>query len=399
MHAQKWRGKLNRDNIMNNKKLTTTAAAVLAAMSSFAHAGALDSTTVSYGGYVKLDAMWSDFSSGSVSGSSIGRDFYVPSTTPVGDDADTDAVFDMHARQSRFNFGTATKLANGKSIKTKIELDFIVSPGGNERVSNSYAPRIRQAFVSYDGILFGQAWSNFQNVSALPETLDFVGPAEGTVFVRQAQLRYTTGGLSISAENPESTITTEGGARNETDDQSMPDFTARYTHKADWGHVAIAGIYRQLTYKQNGIDADETSFGVSASGRVNFGKNNLKFMLTSGQGLGRYVGLNFAHGGVLNGNDIDAIDSTSGFVAYQHHWNDQFRSTFTYSFLNADNNQDLLAISGNPNKSSMSYSANLLYSPQKKLTFGVEYKVGEREVESGLDGDVNRLQLSAKYAF
>ena len=47
----------------------------------------------------------------------------------------------------------------------------------------------------------------------------------------------------------------------------------------------------------------------------------------------------------------------------------------------------------------MSYSANLLYSPEKKMTFGVEYKVGERETESGADGDINRLQLSAKYVF
>ncbi|MEC8206680.1 MAG: DcaP family trimeric outer membrane transporter, partial [Pseudomonadota bacterium] len=254
---------------------TLTASAVLCALAGTANAATIGNTDVSYGGYVKLDAMWSDYSAGVPAGGSIGRDFYVPSTTPVGADSDSDAVFDMHARQSRFSLGTATKLDDGKTIKTKIEIDFLASaPGGNERVTNSYAPRIRQAFVTYDGWLFGQAWSNFQNVGALPETLDFVGPAEGTVFARQAQIRYTTGNWSFSVENPESTVTV-GGARVATDDASMPDFTARYAHKADWGELVVTGLARQLTYKQNGIDADTSSFGISASGKVNFGENNL----------------------------------------------------------------------------------------------------------------------------
>ena len=158
------------------KRLTKTFMAVCAALGSVvgsAHAATIGDTDISYGGYVKVDAMWSDYSAGTISGDSIGRDFYVPSTTPVGPDADTDAVFDMHARQSRFNFGTSTKVSNGKTVKTKIELDFIGSVGGNERVTNSYSPRLRQAFITYDGWLFGQAWSNFQNVSALPETASF----------------------------------------------------------------------------------------------------------------------------------------------------------------------------------------------------------------------------------
>ena len=382
---------------------TMAATAVLCALSSTAYAATaakIGDTEFTYGGYIKLDAMWSDYSAGAPAGSSVGRDFYVPSTLTVGSDDSSDAVFDMHARESRFNFGTATLLDNGKTVKTKIELDFLASaPGGNERVSNSYSPRIRHAFISYDGWLFGQTWSNFQNVGALPEALDFVGPAEGTVFVRQSQIKYTTGSWSFSLENPESTITTAGGGMAVTDDASLPDFTARYTHKADWGNFVVAALARQLTYKVGGVDADETSFGVSASGMVKLGQDNLKFMLTQGKGLGRYVGLNVARGAVLNGDDLDAIDSTSGFIAYQHKWNSQWRSTFLYSFLSADNDENLLAVYGDPTESSQSYSANILYSPVKRLTFGAEFKHAERELESGVDGDMDRLQFSVKYAF
>ena len=368
---------------------TLAATAVLCALSSTAYAATaakIGDTEFTYGGYIKLDAMWSDYSAGAPAGSSVGRDFYVPSTLTVGSDDSSDAVFDMHARESRFNFGTATLLDNGKTVKTKIELDFLASaPGGNERVSNSYSPRIRHAFISYDGWLFGQTWSNFQNVGALPEALDFVGPAEGTVFVRQSQIIYTTGAWSFSLENPESTITTAGGGMAVTDDASLPDFTARYTHKADWGNFVVAALARQLTYKVGGVDADETSFGVSASGMVKLGEDNLKFMLTQGKGLGRYVGLNVARGAVLNGDDLDAIDSTSGFIAYQHKWNSQWRSTFLYSFLSADNDENLLAMYGDPTESSQSYSANILYSPVKRLTFGAEFKHAERELESGVE--------------
>ncbi|MBE0369424.1 MULTISPECIES: DcaP family trimeric outer membrane transporter [Pseudoalteromonas] len=378
---------------------TLTAFAVSSALSAPVYAAAIGDTTVNYGGYVKLDAIWSDFSDGTLPSAHIGRDFYVPGTTPVSATHSEDAVFDMHARQSRFNFGTATKLTDGSEIKTKIELDFIVSTGGNERVSNSYSPRLRQAFVTYKGWLFGQAWSNFQNVGALPETLDFVGPGEGTVFVRQAMAKYSVGNWSFSAENPESTITTADKGRVVTDDASMPDFTARYNHQADWGNIVISALARQLTYKIGEADESETSLGVSASGRVNLGKNNIKFMITQGKGLGRYVGLNVANGAVYDGTNLHAIDSTSGFISYQHHWNTQLRSTFLYSFFSADNETSLLTITGDPTESSMSYSANLLYSPVKKLTFGAEYKVGTRETQSGLDGDINRLQLSAKYAF
>ena len=355
---------------------TLTALAVSSALSLPALAGPIEDTKVSYGGYVKLDAIWSDFSDGTLGAQHIGRDFYVPGTTPVSASSSEDAVFDMHARQSRFNFGTATKLEDGSTIKTKIELDFIASTGGNERVSNSYSPRIRQAFVTYKGWLFGQAWSNFQNVGALPETLDFIGPTEGTVFVRQAMAKYTSGNFSFSVENPESTVTTADAGRVVSDDASMPDFTARYTHNADWGNFVLTALARQLTYKIGAADESETSFGVSASGRVNV-----------------------ANGAVYDGSNLHTIDSTSGFVAYQHHWNDKFRSTFLYSFFEADNVTDVLDGGYNPTKSSMNYSANLLYSPVKKLTFGAEYKVGTRETENGAEGDLDRIQMSVKYVF
>jgi hypothetical protein len=46
-----------------------------------------------------------------------------------------------------------------------------------------------------------------------------------------------------------------------------------------------------------------------------------------------------------------------------------------------------------------SYHANVIYSPQPKLDFGLEFLYAEREIESGDDGDMARFLFAAKYAF
>ncbi len=360
-------------------------------------------TKFSYGGYIKLDALFTNTDDGTLGPQNLARDFYIPSLTPIGG-IDEDAQFDFHAKQTRFFFGTETELDNGEKITTRIEFDFLVTPGGNERISNSYIPRMRHAFIKYGNWLFGETWSTFQDVGALPETVDFVGVTEGTTFARQAQVRYSNGNFSIALENPETTVTPfGGGARIVTDDNTLPDLAANYAFKLDNGsYVKLSGLMRQLDYSDASsggtIDDSASSFGVSVSGRFNFGKDNLKFMLTTGSGLGRYVGLNFVNGAVLDAaGNLETIDSTSGFVAWQHPWGDGWRSNFSYSMIDVDDN---VALTGTGISSSAStLRANLMYSPVPKLTFGVEYSITNRENAGGQEGDMTRLQFGAKYAF
>ena len=61
-------------------------------------------------------------------------------------------------------------------------------------------------------------------------------------------------------------------------------------------------------------------------------------------------------------------------------------------------NPDVLADT-RVNRSVQSVSGNILYSPHKQLTFGVEGRAARREREDGVDGTFLRLQLSARYAF
>jgi len=85
--------------------ITRTAMAVALCMAAYSQSAVAgfkvgDTTEINIGGYVKLDAMLTDTSDGQIA-TGIGREFYVPSLTPVGGTGES-ATWDMHARQSRF---------------------------------------------------------------------------------------------------------------------------------------------------------------------------------------------------------------------------------------------------------------------------------------------------------
>ena len=388
-----------------NKKILTggLAGATLLAASS-AHSvtiGTFDNTTVKIGGYVKLDAMFSDFSEGPVD-TGIGRDFYVPSITPVSSTATSseNTYFDMHARQTRVHLGTDSKVGEHK-LKSYIEIDFMATPNGDERLTNGYSPELRHAFIEYDNWLFGQTWSTFQNTASLPESVDFIGNTDAGIFIRQPQIRYTRGPWQFSIENPETTVT--DGGRVVADDNEWPDFVGRYNLKADKLSLAAAVLLRQLTYNNTGtgggnIDDSESAYGISITGKLMLGKDDIRFGVNTGSGMGRYIGLNVANGAIVDANNkLQAIDSTGLFASYRHLWNAKWRSNFMYSRIDIDNNTTL---SGNgATKATYSGRINLLYSATDKLTFGGEYAHANRETESGADGDMDRLQFMAKLAF
>jgi hypothetical protein len=356
-----------------------------------------------FGGYIKFDAIWSDYSAGSVSGA--GRDFYIPATVPVGaSPKEGENYLDFMAKESRINFRSDHILGNGARLGTFIEMDFMLSGQGDERISNSFSPRMRHAFLTYDKWLFGQTWMTFFNVGALPENLDFVGPAESTVFGRQAMIRYTHGNWQVALENPETTLTPYGGgSRIVTDDNKVPDAVLRYNLSGDWGSFAAAGMFRQLRYRGLSGDMDindsTTSFAVSLSGKFVFAnKDDFRWMTTWGDGIGRYLGLNTSAAAVIDENgDLKSIEQIGVFGSYRHLWNDQWRSNFTAGYLSIDNNTDLTGM--DVTKYATSYHANIIYTHQPKLDFGLEFIYAERKTENNNDGNLIRVQFSAKYAF
>ncbi|AXQ31820.1 hypothetical protein D0B54_20545 [Solimonas sp. K1W22B-7] len=356
----------------------------------------LGDTTLSWGGYIKVDALYSRYSDGKVAQGSA-RDFYVPGAIPVSaGSGDSTAYFDMHAKETRLFLKTATEV-EGYKLGSYVEMDFIVNPGaGNERVTNAYNIGLRRAYLTIDNWLIGQDWSTFQNLVALPETLDFVAfPTDGTPFVRQPLVRYTLGGFDVSLENPETTLTSAAGAQVTTDENTAPDAALRYRFALGAGQFSLAGLARQL--KQDGAGTD-MGYGLSFAGKIPVGRDDIRFTVSGGDGIGRYLAINTVNdAAVAADGDLEAFSAYAAYVAYRHVWSDRWRSTATVSMLRADHD---VALTGDTvTKEVNSASINLLYSPVPKITLGAEYRHAEREVESGADGSLDRLQFAAKYAF
>jgi hypothetical protein len=387
------------------KKAVAGSALALLAVSGSALADDESTTTYKFGGYAKFDAMFSTYSDATPDGNSLMRQFYYAPQIPVGDGTgDSDMTADFQARETRLNFRADTKTAGGSSITAFVEMDFFTHGDGNEVVSNSYSPRLRHAFIKYDNWTFGQTWSTFQDVGALPEALDFVGPAESTTFIRQSMIRYTTGNLELAVENPQTFVSARAGAGNPSgtrDLSTVPDLIARYTFKMDGGsYVKVAGLFRSLKVQDLGSgQIDETGYGISASAKIMMGNgSDLRAMVTFGDGVGRYVGLGFVPDGYIDANDnIATAEALAYFVAYRWNWNDQWRSNIMYGSTSIDYDSDVDA--ANLNDSGSSVHFNVIYNILPKLDIGGEIMFGDRELVNGTDGDFTRFMLSAKYAF
>ena len=380
-----------------NKAVAGSALALLAVSGVAVADNHEATTTYKFGGYAKADVLFTSYSDATPDGNSLMRQFYWAPGVPVGDGTgDSDLTTDFQARETRLNFRVDHKTAGGSNVTAFIEMDFFIHGDGNEVVSNSYSPRLRHAFIKYDNWTVGQTWSTFQDVAALPDALDFVGPAESTTFIRQSMIRYTTGNLELAVENPQTYVI--GGTR---DLSTVPDLIARYTFKLDGGsYVKLAGLLRSLKIQDLGSgQVDDTGWGISASTKIMFDNgNDLRAMVTYGDGVGRYIGLGFVPDGYVDINDdIATAEALAYFVAYRWQWNDKWRSNIMYGNTSIDYDSDVAASTLNDTGSSFHF--NVIRNVLPKLEVGAELIWGERELVNGTDGDFTRLLLSAKYAF
>lgn len=361
-------------------------------------------TNFKISGFIDMDAHHTIMSEGGpFAANSIARDFYIPSVTPTSDgSADSSSVTDFTAQASRIKIHADRGTGDDK-ITGLFEMDFLGSAQGNQRVSNSYSPRLRRAFVDYKGFRAGQEWTTFQNLSSIPESASFLALSDGMVFNRQAMLRYTSGPFQIAAENGNATVTgATGVGRIEADGNSIPDIIARYNLKGDYGNISFAGIGRQLRVENGGIDDDTFAFGASVSGRLKVGaKDDIRFGLTAGEGLGRYIGLNALNAAAVDPTtgELEAIPSYGGHASWRHPFGDTARFNIGYSALFADNPDFLTMLNPATTESVQSGYAAVLWDIAPKVTLGVEALHGTRTLENDNDGDFTRFTFSTKYGF
>jgi len=321
-----------------------------------------EGNSITFGGYVKADARY-------VSGNIAASDYWYGGGTVLSEDASN---FGIAVNESRLT----TKWVHG-DVTGYIGMDFYggaVSGGGNEVISNSSHLRLRQAFIKYKNVLVGQAWTTFQNTSALAEAADFGGPLVASAFIRQGQIRYTMGGLQLSIENPE----TYGGYRGaDKRDDNVPDFIGKYTFKGDWGNVSVSGLARQLKTVTN---ESESAIGYGVAGRIKtFGKDDFRFQVHGGN-VGRYVGVTASTDMV--GEEVE--ETTSVMVAYRHFWTDDMRSSVFFGNTTTEETD----------RDRTHWGVNIFKNVTKQLSFGLE--VGNFEMAES-DADSNYVQFSTKF--
>lgn len=398
-------------------------------------------TSIKIGGYVKIDGTY-DARGGGLGGiGSDFRDIYLSGTAKANRAGD----FQVGARQTNLTLSTISPTAYG-DVKTFIKADLYGAPNGNAQYSNSYTPRLYQAFITANlaggTVEVGQDWSTFMDLDSYPETIDFGGPV-GVSFVRQPQLRYTmdVGGgskLYVAAESAYSDF--EGasnyGVFSGSGDPStniinpLPDFVAKYTYDAAWGHFAISGVGRYIKANTGGAIVNNFTgqSGVYGGGGLvglvvkTVGLDSIQAEGIGGPGIGRYLfgddDSNGSGASLANCNaagvcsSIKATTSYGGTVGYQHYWTPSLRSDVVGGIVFYDNEFPNDPLSST--KRMISAHANLIWAPTAHTEIGIEYLHGYLAV-AGLtgaggqsnnttgatapEGSADRVLVSAKYGF
>ncbi len=356
-----------------------------------------DGATMKIYGYTKLDVLWTDQNGG-------GTFAYTPSAVLLDavDKVSPDSKVMMHARQSRIGFATSTPTEFGK-LNTKIEGDFY-GAGGNAHVSNSYGFRLRHAYGQIGNLLAGQTWSTFIDLNTYGDILDFGGPA-GSLFIRQAQLRWTqpfTGGsFQFAIETPYCDFISKDAAAPTTGSGCIvPDIIARVNFGGSFGKYSVATLVRNLKVDDGVYDDSVWGYAVSLNASIpTIGKDNLILQFNYGDALGRYMEAEFADA-FINPvtHNIEKNNQMGIVVGYRHFWASNLRSSILYSYASRDNDKKYVA--NTVDKEYQSVHANIIWTPVKRVNIGAEYIYGYRELEkSSQHGDMNRLQFSFQFNF
>ncbi len=346
--------------------------------------------TLQFGGFAKVDFIQDFDPVGNV-------DQFKVNSIPVAGDPDSarGGNTNISARQTRLSFDIRAEESLG-GIHAYVEGDFF---------GTSNAFRLRHGYGEWKGILGGQTWSTFQDITARPFTLDYEGP-DSEIFVRQAMLRYTGTPSerlewSVAVEDPDSQIAlptgASGGGRNE-----FSDVPARVRIKTKRGHVQVAGMLRQLRYVSDDGSTEEktTGYGVNLSGKASVWKKDVVMgHVAFGSGVGRYIE-SFAgtsSDAVLTPDgELRALSAWAFVLGFTHHWSDRLASTLSGGMTEVDNDPSQAS---DAIRFARSGHVNLVYAANHLFTLGGELMYGKRENHDGATGDAVRFQFSVQYKF
>ncbi|WP_040474446.1 DcaP family trimeric outer membrane transporter [Marinobacter algicola] len=313
----------------------------------------------------------------------------------VNNDDAADGHFGADAFQSRIG----VKTVSPEGVKINVEGDFRGGGGGSLR--------LRHAYGEYNGVLMGQTWSNFTSFVGNTSTLDFDSlPGVAGYQSRTTQARYTTGPLSLSLEDPQSSFVT--APANAAQKDSLPALTARLQDSAGGLSYSAALLAHQVGYDTGSEDESAMGFAtfvaakialsdmITVQGSLSYTDGANSYLYRSGENFGAAS----AYVDPASG-DVETISGYGGTVGAGFNLGGGRSINVGYGIVEVDwddAEDDGVAVAGQ-SESNSAVMANYQWTPVKNVMMGVEYAFLKRENVSGDDGDASRILFAAQYNF
>lgn len=286
---------------------------------------------------------------------------------------DSDVDFDIGLGTSRLNL----TYTNDAGVTLLYENDF---RGVEENNGTGY--RLRHAAVSYNGLVAGQTWSGFANLTGLGETIDAAGTASSASWAnRSAVVGYNApiaDGMTVGLYLEDQTIGSDKVERE--NNTAIPDITANF--KGDFGMVDVFFGIRMLQLDdntpENGTEAKlDFALGVSADVTEQL---NIKFAATSYDDA---EDLDDDGKRSAEGRDL-ALALAAGFKV-----NEQIRTNLVIERIQADDKE----------ANSTAFWLNGFYTLDSGLELGAELEYTSADDSAKKDDKDMTFRLQAKYAF
>jgi hypothetical protein len=323
---------------------------------------------------------------------------FVPAKIPVeGDPAEGGGEqFNINANGSQIRWDVRAPKLPG-APRFYYQNDFFGQSGADMKY------RLQHLYGSVGNVVAGYTYGVFEDPDIWPDTVDYEGP-NSAIFARRPLVHYKQSisdgwTATYGIEKPDFYVD-DAGIETAGTDTPMPDIGANLRWEGDAGHLQLSAIVRDIGIKtvSNGNDS-VTGFGGNLGGTYKVTDSlMLLAMVNVGEGtggMGNDSGFANSDAAFDANGELQALGYVSGLVGLTQNWNEKWRSTVSYGYVDLDNTD---AQSGDAYKETTYVSANLVCQVRKQMSIGLETLYGEKVTKDDSSGDVWRVQLGLVYS-
>jgi len=310
--------------------------------------------------------------------------------------------FHINANASQLRFDVRAPDLPG-NIRFYYQNDFFGA--GSETGDMKY--RVQHLYGQIYGFKAGFTYGVWEDPDSWPDTVDYEGP-NAVIFSRRPVAQYTVAwndnwNTTFGVEKPDIFVDLNSGPNPGVNQlTAIPDlgFNTRY-EKEGFGHLQFSTMFRDIGAKDGlGVDHHVFGWGVNLSAGIDVTENDaLQLLGVYGEGvggMGNDTSFLNSDAAFKSTGQLEALPYWSAMLGFTHHWNQKFRSTVSYGYVNLDN-----ASGQAPTFYHTSHyaSANLIWQIRKRLSVGLEGLYGLKTAQNGVDsGDHWRIQLGLVYS-